>query len=163
MPQFDPSSFASQLFWLVVTFVALYWVVAKIGIQRIGEVLDQRARVIQDDLNRAAQLKTETDQAIETYEAAMTAARDQAHEHMRTIQAEMKSEAEARTAELSAKVTKRIGEAETRINTAKQAAMDGLTSIAADAARDVVSKLVELSPDGGTIDAAVAQALKESR
>jgi F-type H+-transporting ATPase subunit b len=163
MPQFDPSSFASQLFWLVVTFVALYWVVAKIGIPRISEVLDQRARVIQDDLDRAAQLKTETDQAIEIYEAAMTAARDQAHEHMRTIQAEMKSVAEARTAELSAKVTKQIGEAETRINTAKQAAMDGLTSIAADAARDVVRKLAELSPDGGVVDAAVAQALKESR
>lgn len=163
MPQFDPSSFASQLFWLVVTFVALYWVVAKIGIPRIGEVLQQRARVIQDDLDRAAQLKTETDQAIEAYEAAMTAARDQAHEHMRTVQAEMKAVAEARTAELSAKVTKQIGEAEERINTAKQAAMDGLTSIAAETARDVVVKLAEVSPPGGTIDAAVAQALKESR
>lgn len=163
MPQFDPSSFASQLFWLVVTFVALYWVVAKIGIPRIGEVLDQRARVIQDDLDRAAQLKTETDQAIETYEAAMTAARDQAHEHMRAIQAEMKSAAEARTTELSAKVTKQISDAEARINSAKQAAMDGLTSIAADAARDVVSKLAELNPDSGAVDAAVTQALKDSR
>lgn len=163
MPQFDPSSFASQLFWLVVTFVALYWVVAKIGIPRIGEVLEQRARVIQDDLDRAAQLKTETDQAIETYEAAMTAARDQAHEHMRAMQTEMKSVAETRTAELSAKVTKQIGEAEARINAAKQAAMDGLTSIAADTARDVVGKLAELSPAGSSVDAAVAQALKESQ
>jgi len=163
MPQFDPSSFTSQLFWLVVTFVALYWVVAKIGIPRIGEVLEQRARVIQDDLDRAAQLKTEADQAIETYEAAMTAARDQAHEHIRTMQAEMKSVADARMAELSAKVTNQIGAAEARINTVKQAAMDGLTSIAADTARDVVSKLAELSPSGGSVDAAVAQALKASR
>ncbi len=163
MPQFDPTSFASQLFWLVVTFVALYWVVAKIGIPRIGEVLEQRALVIQDDLDRATQLKAEIDQAIETYEAAMTAARDQAHEHLRVVQAEMKAVAEARTAELSAQITKQIGETETRINQAKQAAMDGLTSIAVGTARDVVGKLAALSPDGGTVDAAVTRALKETR
>ncbi len=163
MPQFDPSTFASQLFWLVVTFVALYWVVAKIGIPRIGEVLDQRARVIQDDLDRAAQLKAETDQAIATYEAAMTAARDQAHDHMRGVQAEMKAAAETRTAELSAKVTKQIGEAEARITTAKKAAMESLTSIAAETARDVVGKLAELTPSGDAVDAAVARALKETR
>ncbi len=163
MPQFDPSSFASQLFWLVVTFAALYWVVAKIGIPRIGEVLEQRARVIQDDLDRAAQLKAETDQAIADYEAAMAAARDQAHEHMRKAQEEMKAAAEARTAEVSAKVTKQISEAEERIAAAKQAAMDSVTSIAAETARDVVSKLAELNPADGSVDAAVTQALKESR
>ena len=163
MPQFDPASFASQLFWLVVTFVALYWVVAKIGIPRIGEVLEQRARVIQDDLDRAVQLKAETDQAIEAYEAAMTAARDQAHEHMRAVQVEMKAAADKRTAELSAQVTKQVGEAETRINKAKQAAMDGLTSIATETARDVVNKLASLSPDGSAVDGAVARALKETR
>ena len=163
MPQFDPSSFASQLFWLVVTFAALYWVVAKIGIPRIGEVLEQRARVIQDDLDRAAQLKAETDQAIADYEAAMAAARDQAHEHMRKAQEEIKSVAEARTSELSAKVTQQISEAEERIANAKQAAMDSVTSIAADTARDVVGKLAELNPADGSVDAAVTQALKESR
>jgi len=56
MPQFDPSTYASQLFWLAVMFVALYWIVSKIAVPRIGEVLEQRARVIQDDLDRATQL-----------------------------------------------------------------------------------------------------------
>ena len=31
MPQFDPSSFASQLFWLAVMFTALYWIVSRIA------------------------------------------------------------------------------------------------------------------------------------
>ncbi len=163
MPQFDPSSFASQIFWLVVTFAALYWVVAKIAVPRIGEVLEQRARVIQDDLDRAAKLKADTNAAIAAYEQAMAEARDQAHEHMRKAQAEMKEIADKKTAEVSARVTTQITEGEARINKAKQDAMDGLTGIAADTARDVVNKLAALSPEGGAVDAAVAKALKETR
>ena len=114
MPQFDPTTFTSQIFWLLITFIALYWVVAKIGVPRIGEVLDQRARVIQDDLDRASQLKADTEEAIATYESAMAAARDQAREHFRLARTEMKEITEARTSELSDKIAKQGEEAEAR-------------------------------------------------
>jgi len=163
MPQFDPSSFASQLFWLTVMFVVLYWIVSKIGIPRIGEVLEQRARVIQDDLDRATQLKADTDAAIAAYEKAMADARGQAYEHMKVIQADVKAVADKKTAEVTAAVTKQIVEAEARIAAAKQSALDGIKSVAADTARDVVAKLAGLSPDAGAVDSAVAGALKEAR
>ncbi len=163
MPQFDPSTFASQLFWLFVMFVALYWVVSKIAVPRIGEVLEQRARVIQDDLDRATQLKAETDAAVAAYDKAMAEARNQAYEHMRVIQADMKAVADKRTADITAQVNKQIGEAETRIAAAKQTAMDSLKTVAAETARDVVAKLAGLSPDTGAVEQAVASALKETR
>lgn len=162
MPQFDPSSFASQLFWLLVMFVALYLIVSKIAIPRIGEVLDQRARVIQDDLDRATQLKAETDQAIATYEKAMAAARTQAFDHMRAIQAELKTVADARTAEVTNEVNRQINEAEARILQAKKKALESIKGVAADTARDVVAKLAGLSPEAGTVESAVAAALKDA-
>ncbi len=163
MPQFDPSSFASQLFWLLVMFVALYWIVSRIAVPRIGEVLEQRARVIQDDLDRATQLKAETDAAVAAYDKAMADARAQAYEHMKVIQADMKAVADKKTADVAATVTKQIVDAEARIAQAKQSALDGLKTIAADTARDVVGKLAGLSPDAGSVDAAVAAALKDAR
>ena len=163
MPQFDPASFASQLFWLAVTFIVLYWVVAKLAIPRIGEVLDQRARVIQEDLDRALALKAETDQAVQAYERAMAAARDQAGEHMRAVTNEAKATADARTAELSTQVAGQVAEAEARIARAKDDAMASLRGIAAETARDVVAKLANLSPSAGDVDAAVAAALKETK
>ncbi len=163
MPQFDPSTYASQLFWLAVMFVALYWIVSKIAVPRIGEVLEQRARVIQDDLDRATQLKAETDAAIAAYEKAMNEARAQAFDHMRAIQADMKAVADKRTADVTAAVAKQISEAEARIASAKQAALDSIKGVAAETARDVVAKLAGLSPDAGSVDAAVATALKEAR
>jgi F-type H+-transporting ATPase subunit b len=163
MPQFDPSSYTSQLFWLVVMFVALYWIVSKIAVPRIGEVLEQRARVIQDDLDRAAQLKAEVDAAVAAYEKAMAEARAQAYDHMRAIQADMKAVADKRTAEVTAQVNQQISEAEGRIASAKQSALDSIKGVAAETARDVVAKLAGLSPDAGSIDNAVATALKDAR
>lgn len=163
MPQFDPSVFAPQLFWLVVTFIALYWLVAKVAVPRVGEVLEQRARVIQEDLDRATQLKAETDAAAAAYEKAMADARHQAQDHMRAMQADMKAVAEKRTGELSAAIGRQVADAEARIGAARQSALDSMKGIAADTARDVVAKLTSVSPDAGTVDAAVATALKETR
>jgi len=163
MPQFDPSTYTSQLFWLVVMFVALYWIVSKIAVPRIGEVLEQRARVIQDDLDRAAQLKAEVDAAVAAYEKAMNEARAQAFDHMRAIQADMKAVADKRTAEVAAQVNQQISEAEARIASAKQSALESIKGMAAETARDVVAKLAGLSPDAGSVDNAVATALKEAR
>jgi F-type H+-transporting ATPase subunit b len=163
MPQFDPSSFPSQIFWLVVTFIALYWVVSRLAIPRVGEVIEQRKRLVQDDIDRAQALKTETDQAIAAYEKAMADARAQAQDHVRAITAEMKAAADKKTAEVNAEVSTKISEGEARIAKAKSDAMGSLRTIAAETARDIVSKLASLTPDAGAVDAAVGNALKESR
>jgi F-type H+-transporting ATPase subunit b len=163
MPQLDPSSFASQIFWLVVMFAALYWVMAKIAIPRVGEVLEQRARVIQDDLDRATALKAETDAALAAYEKAMADARSQAGEHMRTMQADVKAVADKRIAEIAAAVSKQVADAEARIAKAKADALAAMASVAGETAKDVVAKLAGLSPDAGAVSNAVASALKESR
>ena len=146
MPQFDPTLFPPQLFWLVVSFIALYWLVSKVAVPRVGEVLEQRARVIQEDLDRATQLKAETDAAAAAYEKAMADARHQAQDHMKAMQADLKAVAEKRTADLSAQIGKQVSDAEARIGAAKQAALDAMKGIAADTARDVVAKLAAAAP-----------------
>jgi len=163
MPQFDIATFTPQIFWLAMTFIALYWVVAKLAVPRIGEVLDQRARVIQEDLDRALALKAETDKAVQAYERAMQAAREQAGDHMRAVTSEAKAIADARTAEIASQVAKQVSAAEARIAKATEDAMAGLKGIAAETAKDVVAKLANLTPDAGSVDAAVAAALKESK
>lgn len=163
MPQLDIATFTPQIFWLAVTFTALYWVVAKLAVPRLGEVLEQRARVIQDDLDRAAALKAETDEAVAAYERAMASAREQAGEHMRAVTGEAKAAAEARTAEIADQVARQVSEAEARIAKAREDALASLRGIAAETAKDVVAKLAGLAPDAASVDAAVAAALRESK
>ena len=46
MPQFNPAWFASQVFWLAIVFIALYYVLSRVLLPRLAETIDQRAAKI---------------------------------------------------------------------------------------------------------------------
>ena len=52
-PPFDKTTFASQLFWVVICFVALYLLISRIAVPRIGGILDDRAKRIENDFAEA--------------------------------------------------------------------------------------------------------------
>ena len=62
MPQLDPSSYASQIFWLVVTFVILYLLMWKVALPRVSALLRERQERIDDDLEKASRLKAEAEE-----------------------------------------------------------------------------------------------------
>ena len=74
MPQLDPSSFASQLVWLTITFVIFYLVMARVALPRISEVLETRQNRIAYDLETATTLKAEAESVLAEYEASMASA-----------------------------------------------------------------------------------------
>lgn len=159
MPQFDPSTFSSQLFWLVICFVGLYWIVSKFAVPRIGDILEQRERLVQDDLDRAESLKGEAQQALENYEAAMADAREQARTLINKVTSDSKIAAESLNKKLGAELADQISDAEQRIAAARDEAMSNLASIAADAATDAASRLAGLDVSSDDAKAAVGAAM----
>jgi F-type H+-transporting ATPase subunit b len=67
-PPFDSHSFASQILWLALTFIALYVVMSRVALPRIGSILEDRRRHIDNDLQEAQRLKGESDAAIAAHE-----------------------------------------------------------------------------------------------
>ena len=72
-------TFASQLFWLALTFIGLYVLMAKVALPRIAAILENRRRHITDDLAAAENLKQQSSAALAAYEKALADARDRAH------------------------------------------------------------------------------------
>ena len=89
LPQLDIETYASQIFWLIVTFIVLYFLVAKIAMPRIAEVLEGRQERIEDDLDKAETLKKEAYLVKVEYEKALSSAREEAHEATRRAQDEI--------------------------------------------------------------------------
>src|SRR5215468_9171743 len=77
-PPFDPSTFASQLVSLAIAFVALYVIVSRIALPRVGSVIDARQNKIEGDLAEAQKLKDESEAALKAYEDELAAARSKA-------------------------------------------------------------------------------------
>ncbi len=159
MPQFDLSQFPGQIFWLGVTFLVLYWVMSKIALPRIGEVLDARANRIGADLDRAASLKAEADQTRATYEKTLGESRAKAQEVGRATEAALAKEAAERQAVLGSALAARVREAENRIAAAKTTAMANLAGVAAEAAMLAVERASGLKVSSAEADAAARAVL----
>src|ERR1700760_4688753 len=77
-PPFDTTTFPSQLVSLAIAFVALYLIVSRIALPRVGGVIDARANAIEGDLSAAQKLKDESDAALKAYETELASARSKA-------------------------------------------------------------------------------------
>lgn len=160
MPQLNPEFFATQIFWLMVTFVTLYILLSTIALPRIGAVLDDRQRRIDENLAKAASLKAEADTAIKAYEKALAEARAQAAALLKQTSEQLSKEGEERNRQLGQRLAEQIKAGEARINEAKVQALAGVREIALDVASSAISQLIGLNVQTAELESAVADALK---
>ncbi len=149
MPQFDPSTFTPQLFWLVVTFTVLFVAMWRYALPRISDILEARQQRIGSDLEKAAAFKAEAEQVAAEYEKALAEARDKAAAALKQAGAEMAAEAAKRHESFGKELAARTGEAEQRIAAARDEALGNIKTVAEEVAGAATAKLigVELSPD----------------
>ena len=159
-PPFNKDTFASQLFWLVITFAVLFVMMSKVALPRIGAIIENRQKRIADDLTQAGKLKAESDAAIAAYEKALADARARAQAIANDTRDKQAAEAEVRRKSLEDALNVKLAEAEKTIAATKTAAMANVRGIAADATKAIVERLIGKAPADGAVDAAVADVLK---
>lgn len=160
-PPFDPSTFGTQLVWLAITFAALYLLMSRLALPRIGSILETRRTRIEGDLKEAERLRQETEKAAAAYEAALTEARRNAHKIAEETRASIRQDIDNRRAEVESRLAARVSEAEGRIATTKTAALANVSDIAAETAEAVVAKILGQSVSAQDVRDAVGQVNKE--
>jgi F-type H+-transporting ATPase subunit b len=161
MPQLNPESFPSQLFWLAVTFVILYVLMAWIGLPRLANVIEARRRRREEDLARAAEMQAEAEAANQEFQRVMAEARAQAQAVLKETSDRLAAEAAERQRALAEALAEQIEEAERRIAATKQQALAEIRGIAVDVGGSVVEKLTGAAPDEARVAAAVDRVLAE--
>jgi len=159
-PPFNKTTFASQLFWLVIVFVLLYALMAKVALPRVGAIIENRQKRIADDIADAGKLKVQSDEAIAAYEKALSDARARAQAIANETRDKQAAAAEATRKKLEGELNAKLADAEKTIAATKQAAMANVRGIAADATKAIVERLIGTVPADSAVDAAVANALK---
>jgi F-type H+-transporting ATPase subunit b len=157
MPQLDLSTWPPQLFWLAITFLALYFVISRVAIPRTGGVIALRKSTIDGDLAAAQKLKSETDAAIKSYEAALAEAKAKAQainiENRNTLNAEI----EAERAKLDAALGAKISAAEKKVAASRDKALGEVADMAAEIAGDIVQQLTGVKVTKAAAAAAVSK------
>jgi F-type H+-transporting ATPase subunit b len=159
-PPFQKDTFASQLVSLLIAFVALYLIVSRIALPRVGRLLEERQNAIEGDLAEAQKLKDASDAALKAYENELAAARARAQAISAETREKLSAASEVERKKLEERLSHKLAEAEKTIAATREAAMRNVRGIAAEAAAAIVQRLTGVLPDGKSVDSAVDASLK---
>lgn len=161
MPQLDMSNplTISQVVWMFLVFIGLYVLMARWGLPRVAEVVDQRTASIAADLETAREAKAKADAAIEELREATRRAHAEAQARIAEAIAEAKRQAAEDARRASEQLDQQLREAEQRIVAARNQAMGALREVARDTTSLLVHRLVGRTPDPQAVDRAVGLAL----
>lgn len=155
MPQLDVSTYSSQVFWLLVSFLILFVVVRSLAAPRLMGMAKRRADQSGGDLAAAeAARKAEADA-----EAARASDLARAHEQARTTLATVNDAAKAKSAAALAELNIRLDadaeRAAASLGAARANAEAELDRVARDVAGDLVQRLTGRTPEPARLDAAL--------
>ncbi|MFT6911590.1 MAG: F-type H+-transporting ATPase subunit b [Paracoccaceae bacterium] len=139
MPQLDFSTFPNQIFWLVVTLVAIYLVLTKIALPRIAAVLAERNGTITNDIAAAEELKLRAGEAEAAYKKALADARAEAQKIAAETRAEIQIGVDAAIQKADAEISARTAEGEQRIAEIRENAVASVSEVAQEAAAAIVA------------------------
>ncbi|MEM9669802.1 MAG: hypothetical protein AAF950_12830 [Pseudomonadota bacterium] len=159
-PPFEQWHYPSQLFWLFLTFGGLYLIMSRLVLPRLSNNLERRSDTIADDLDEAAKLNEQAEEAKRELELNLAKARSGARETVAKAEAEMAEEIAAETRRADAELETRLEKAESRIQDLRKEAMDNVENVATEATQAILTKL-GVSTKAEDAKAAVTAAIKE--
>jgi F-type H+-transporting ATPase subunit b len=161
MPQLDFHTFPTQIFWLFVSFVVLYVLMTAVALPRIERIIEGRRRRLDDDLEKASQMKSEAEAVIAAYEKALAEARANAQATVKETTDRIAAESAERQRQAAAALADKTEAAEKRIAEAKTRALAGVRDIAVEVAQAMAHRLTGGVPDAARTAAAVDAVMRE--
>lgn len=163
LPQFDPTSFTSQVFWLVLVFAFLYVFFSRKSLPVISSVIENRREQIQSDRNLAETMKNEAEAVLNAYESGLNAARTESARLNADALNDAKLQTETALKKFKDRAEQKIADMDAGLDTAKAHAMDEMNTIAAEIASAAAEKIVGISSDINQVKSVVQSLNKLSK
>ncbi len=157
-PPFDPKTYPSTIFWLIVTFGLLYYAMARFALPRVHGILKTRSDRIHGDIAAANKLRNEAREASAAYDKTLGEARARSQELAAETRRSVKLEQDNRRQALEGSLNTKLMAAEQRIADMKADAMSNVGQIATEAASAIVEHVTGRPADADAVVRAIADA-----
>ena len=146
MPQIAQiaATYASQIFWLLLTFGILYFGIGKGMVPKIVSTVDAREGQIAGDLAAAVAARAQADTVQATWQAEMDAARVAAQAETAAAAKRAATAFEQQVHAADAEIAERLGHHDLAVANAKAQALANLQNVAAEAAQQLADKVAGL-------------------
>lgn len=142
LPQMDPTWFASQSVWLLITFCAMLIVIRLFVMPMMRATVDLRQARLDEDIKAAEKLKAEAEELIRAYDARIGQTRQEAQDILERARTEAQELLAASEKEFADRLNARIEEGENRIVQIRAEMTENAKKIAAGIAGAMADKLV---------------------
>ena len=149
MPQITqlPLIIFSQLFWLAIVFGFIFFVIGRGMLPKIQSTVDAREKKIAEDLERAQAARAKADETEAAWRARMDQARAEAAQLSQEARQASAKDTEAKVKKAADKISLKAEAAEAKIRDAVTAARAEIEAVAAQAAQDMVQRLIGVTID----------------
>ena len=162
MPQLDPTYWASQAFWLILIFTALYLALSNLFIPKIKDNIDSRENKIKDDLDEAQKLKSLTEQKLKEYEQSIESAKKEVQKIIFESNNELSSQIQNKKKEFEKEIKNEIKTAEKEIENLKKESLESISIISEEMASKVIEQISGEPMNQSSIRAAILVATKKN-
>jgi F-type H+-transporting ATPase subunit b len=159
MPQLNPDFFGNQIFWLLVSLVAIFLMLTRVALPRIGATLATRQGTISSDLAAAETFRAQAREAQVAYDKALAEARAEAGRIGAETRAQIQAQLAAELAQADARIDAKSAESAQVLRQIQDEAAANVELVARDTARAIVEALGG-RPDDAAVDGAVLRATR---
>ena len=155
-PPFASETFASQLFWFALLFGGLYLLMSRVALPRVGSIIKDRRDKIARDLEEAAAMQKQADEANARHEKTIADAKAKAVASAQAERDRLTAEADAKRKAVEADLAAKLVASEKQIADMKMRAMGNVQSIAHEAATDIVRRITGKTASAEAVTRALA-------
>ena len=147
MPQLEASTYLSQFFWLITSFLTLWFFMAWFIIPKIEEVMEQRRRKIDDFVQKAEKINKQALLSLTKYEKALQKAKNEADILLEQNKIALQESVSKKHTELEDMLNKKIADTEYMLAKERQETLAEINEVANKIALEILAKIdIEIKP-----------------
>ena len=162
MPQLDPTYWASQAFWLILTFIVLYISIAKLYLPKIKNNLDDRENKIKDDLDAANKFNDLSELKLREYEKILENSKKEVIKIHLGSKNKLDKDIQAKKDVMDKEIETEITKAQKEINELKKNSILDIQNISKDLASNIIESISGDKLNESSIKATVAEVAKKN-
>ena len=162
MPQLDPTYWASQAFWLILTFTVLYISIAKLYLPKIKNNLDDRENKIKDDLDAANKFKDLSELKLKEYEKILENSKKEVIKIHLDSKNKLDKDIQTKKDVMDKEIETEITKAQQEINELKKNSILDIQNISKDLASNIIENISGDKLNESSIKATIAEVTKKN-
>lgn len=161
MPQLNPLSWFTQVFWLIITFAFLYAVIKKIVFPRLSDSIEQRNQHISDNIDQANSIKNQAEEKYQEYLKLLSTAKKEAQDLINNNKKVLLNNFEDKKKEIDMKLEEKLKQVNKEIDDFKKEAINNINNISTEIAKELVITVTNISVNSTSASSIVDEVSKK--